>query len=596
MRNRLTRALSVGVVGALLLAGVLEVVPREGVPAAQAVSYVVDEGLTVESDPVTDDVAGLEDPAEPTPPVETPDAQADPPVEENDPTPDLPSEPATEEPEAPVEPSVDEDSASGDVPPEDEPTEETPEVVGIESEVPTIRGTAKSGRTLAAVSGTWAPAGVTLEYQWLLDGRNISNATSATHTLKPSDRGKKISVRVTGTLEGSVTTSQVSKPVTVLRLLKTQQSTIGGTSKWHRHLRVKPTGWTSGTKFTYQWYRNGKAVTGSRATKASYRILNADWCQTISVKVTGKKSGYETASKMSKALASAGCPTANKHRLYSGQRLDPGKKITSRNGKHAVKMSSSGTAYLYNHGRARWGASGGTSSSKLFLTPGGNLVVKKGNSVTWQSKTSGKGVKYAAVNSMGELGLYKANGKKVWSTSGRNGYRWNNWGTPRLSQNDGRWAGATIGYYQFGPVGCVPTAFAMAAQSYGLNVNPYTVGVQMHNEGDFNRGVAGAGGQSILAASKANALAATPLHSKNAIKKALKNNQPVIALVSGPYSITSPGSTHAVVLTGYSGGNTTVKNPWGNVNDQSYSLSTLWAYQSWDSLDRNAGAVFWAIG
>ena len=482
------------------------------------------------------------------------------------------------------------------MPAEEEPDDETPEVVEIDSQVPTIRGTAKAGKTLTAVSGTWAPAGVTVTYQWLLSGKPISKATKATHIVKASERGKKISVRGTGTLEGSVAQSEVSKSVTVLRLLKTKQSTIGGTSKWHKYLRVKPSGWTSGTKFTYQWYRNGKAVSGARAKKANYRILNADWCQTLKVKVTGKKAGYETASKMSKSLANAGCPKASAHRLYAGQRLNSGKKITSQNGKHAVKMASTGTAYLYNHGRARWGAPGGPAGSRLYLTPGGNLVVKKGNSVKWQSKTSGKGIKFAAVNSTGELGLYKANGKRVWTASGHHGYRWNNWGTPRLSQNDGRWANATIGYYRFGPVGCVPTAFAMAAQSYGLNVNPYTVGVQMHNGGDFNHGVAGAGGQSILAASRANALAAKPLYSKAAITKALKNNQPVVALVSGPYSITSPGSTHAVVLTGYYGGNTTVKNPWGNVGDQSYSLSTLWAYQSWDSLDRNAGAVFWAIG
>nr|WP_245190182.1 C39 family peptidase [Leucobacter exalbidus] len=196
----------------------------------------------------------------------------------------------------------------------------------------------------------------------------------------------------------------------------------------------------------------------------------------------------------------------------------------------------------------------------------------------------------------GDFSLHTANGNKVWSLSTASAHRHNNHGVGLLTQTDPRWAHQWIGGRPFGPVGCVPTAFAMAAQSYGVWVDPPTVGVQMHQHSDFNRGHDGAGSKSIVSAAKQNSLMVTPLHSPNAISKALRNNQPVIGLVRGPGQITRPGSTHAIVLTGYSGGNTTLLNPWGGIPNQTWSVTTLWHWQSHDPLDSNAGALFWAIG
>jgi hypothetical protein len=43
----------------------------------------------------------------------------------------------------------------------------------------------------------------------------------------------------------------------------------------------------------YQWYRSGKAITG--ATGPTYLVQPADVGKTITIKITGTKTGYKTA-------------------------------------------------------------------------------------------------------------------------------------------------------------------------------------------------------------------------------------------------------------------------------------------------------------
>lgn len=75
---------------------------------------------------------------------------------------------------------------------------------------PTISGTAAVGKRLVAAPGTWT-TGTTLRYQWYANGVRITGATSSTWTLKSSQRGKIIKVRVVGSKSGYTTVSSVSK-------------------------------------------------------------------------------------------------------------------------------------------------------------------------------------------------------------------------------------------------------------------------------------------------------------------------------------------------------------------------------------------------
>jgi hypothetical protein len=66
----------------------------------------------------------------------------------------------------------------------------------------------KSGR-LTANTGSWSPT-PRFSYQWFRNGATISGATSRTYSLQQADWGKKISVRVTGTVTGYTTVAKTS--------------------------------------------------------------------------------------------------------------------------------------------------------------------------------------------------------------------------------------------------------------------------------------------------------------------------------------------------------------------------------------------------
>lgn len=65
-----------------------------------------------------------------------------------------------------------------------------------------ITGTAKVGKTLTAVPGTWTPSGVTFTYQWYRGSAKIDGATKSTYKLAKVNKGASVSVRVVGSLEG----------------------------------------------------------------------------------------------------------------------------------------------------------------------------------------------------------------------------------------------------------------------------------------------------------------------------------------------------------------------------------------------------------
>jgi len=80
------------------------------------------------------------------------------------------------------------------------------------SKKPALSGSHKAGKVETVHSGTW-PRGAKFTYQWLLNGKVIRHATKSTLRLTRSERGKKVSCRVTahlaGFASGTATTSSV---------------------------------------------------------------------------------------------------------------------------------------------------------------------------------------------------------------------------------------------------------------------------------------------------------------------------------------------------------------------------------------------------
>lgn len=167
-----------------------------------------------------------------------------------------------------------------------------------------ISGTPKVGSTLKAKTAKWT-SGTKFTYQWYRNSKAISGAKSSSYKVKAADAGKRISVKVTATKSVYKSTHKTSNVTAKVAKAKLKAATprISGTPKVGSTLKVKKGKWTSGTKFKYQWYRNGKAISGAKSS--SYKLKVADSKKRISVKVTGSKAGYKTASKTSKAATVA---------------------------------------------------------------------------------------------------------------------------------------------------------------------------------------------------------------------------------------------------------------------------------------------------
>ena len=170
---------------------------------------------------------------------------------------------------------------------------------------PTITGTITFGRQLTASPGTWVPAPIGLAYQWLRNGQPIANATAATYTLSVGDVGAKIAVRVTGSKAGYQSLTRASAETSAVAkasLTSTPVPTITGTPTVDKVLTAVPGTWgPAPVTLAYQWYRGTTVVTG--ATAATYKVQAADVGQTLKVKVTGSKSGYNTVAKESTVTA-----------------------------------------------------------------------------------------------------------------------------------------------------------------------------------------------------------------------------------------------------------------------------------------------------
>ena len=167
---------------------------------------------------------------------------------------------------------------------------------------PKISGTAKVGRKLTAKPGTWKPGGVAFAYQWYRDGTAIDGATASTYPLRAADKGKKLTVKVTGTKAGFKTVTKTSKATKKVAAgtLTTVKPKIRGTAKVDQTLTVTTGTWKPAeVSLTYQWYRSGKKIAG--ATGPSYLVTGKDQKKKLTVKVTGRAPGYTTKSQTSKA-------------------------------------------------------------------------------------------------------------------------------------------------------------------------------------------------------------------------------------------------------------------------------------------------------
>ncbi|SNU07380.1 Papain-like cysteine protease AvrRpt2 [Streptococcus equinus] len=189
------------------------------------------------------------------------------------------------------------------------------------------------------------------------------------------------------------------------------------------------------------------------------------------------------------------------------------------------------------------------------------------------------------------LHVYQSdNGQMYFLTSTDFTVKRTNYNTPYYNQRDGRWGGNRYGYYTLASTGCVPTSLAMVFSSLtGNEVLPTTVASYLYNNTvEFNRGTEGTTGNGILVASRQWGLTPTVINSSAALTSALKEGHHVLAAVQqDKFSPWGWGTSHEIVLKGYSNGNTYVYDPYNASNNGWYSIELLWREQSTQAVDVN---------
>jgi hypothetical protein len=155
------------------------------------------------------------------------------------------------------------------------------------------------GGTLFGVVGTWTPTPAKLSYQWTRNGTAIPGATSTAYLVTAADRGAELRFTVTASKAGYTTLKRVSAAQIVPGAFSsTPTPRISGTVEIGKTVTASTGTWApTPDSFSYQWKRNGAAISG--ATSKTYTITQADAAAKLTVTVTGMKANYASASKTS---------------------------------------------------------------------------------------------------------------------------------------------------------------------------------------------------------------------------------------------------------------------------------------------------------
>ena len=149
------------------------------------------------------------------------------------------------------------------------------------------------GQELRAVTEGWGPEGVRLAYRWSVDGKVVRGATAATYTPTRHDRGDRVTVEVTGHLDGYEGRSVTSEPTDEVRTSVVQAGTVAltGTARVGEPLHATVAGWADGVRLQYRWKVDGREVRW--ATRSTFTPQPGDVGRSIVVEVRGSSPGYD---------------------------------------------------------------------------------------------------------------------------------------------------------------------------------------------------------------------------------------------------------------------------------------------------------------
>jgi hypothetical protein len=170
---------------------------------------------------------------------------------------------------------------------------------------PVVTGTPVAYGTLSVTPGSWAPVGVALHYQWLLDGDPITGATGTSYDVGGSDATHRISVRVTATEEGftpTVIEAEADGAVAQCTMRHLADTVIVGAPAVGEDLAASGGAWEpEPAAIGYQWFADGQPIPG--ATDRHHTVTTAEAGAALRVTVTASKPGCVDASATSAPTA-----------------------------------------------------------------------------------------------------------------------------------------------------------------------------------------------------------------------------------------------------------------------------------------------------
>lgn len=159
---------------------------------------------------------------------------------------------------------------------------------------------AVANQVCPALAGNGNP--VTPVYQWSKGATPIGDALEASYEVRPGDAGGTIKVTVACTAADYAPTAKTSAAsTTITKAIFTAKgvATINGPGLVGQELGAENGTWIPvPDSFSYQWYRNGTALSGKTA-----RAYTPTSTGSYTVKVTAHKAGYTTASSTSAGRA-----------------------------------------------------------------------------------------------------------------------------------------------------------------------------------------------------------------------------------------------------------------------------------------------------
>lgn len=318
------------------------------------------------------------------------------------------------------------------------------------SPVPSVVGDPQVGVDLTVETGEWDDL-TSLDIQWLSDGAIIDGATGESFAPGVDEFGTEVTVEVTGSKDGFVTTTRTSSPTVAVAAGETTPGyipAVSGNPVVGAELLAIANAWAEGTTLAYQWYADGDAIDG--ATGTTFVVDAAHVGRAFAVRVTGTRYGYETESLQSNptraaaAIDSGAIPTpgiAGRAQVGLTVMAEPGTWVGDGVGKELWETATTFTYKWLRNGRPIPGA----TSSTYTLRPVDNgraLTVRITSTtlgVTAEPVIGGRVVVAAGVQALhpkpkitgaAKVGLTVRLSVGPWDAASKIHYRWYRDGRP----------------------------------------------------------------------------------------------------------------------------------------------------------------------